>query len=118
PLLFRPQWDWLQWKWGLHFLRECLPGRSDYNIRQIVTLADYSRRVLQQMRAELGIEYDCVPRGILHFYTDQKEFEISRPAAQLMQGLGCPRNTISADEVVRLEPALLPIRHRIVGGDY
>jgi D-amino-acid dehydrogenase len=28
PLLFRPRLDWAQWRWGLGFLRECIPGRS------------------------------------------------------------------------------------------
>ena len=35
-----------------------------------------------------------------------------------MRELGCPRQTINADEVVRIEPALGAIRHKIVGGDF
>ena len=118
PLLFRPRADWLQWRWGMAFLRECTPARTAHNIRQIVALAEYSRQTLQSVRAETGITYDCETRGILHFYTDEEEFRQSLPAAQLMRELGCPRQTISADEVVRIEPALAAIRHKIVGGDF
>ena len=118
PLLFRPRADWLQWRWGMAFLRECTPSRTAHNIRQIVALAEYSRQTLQSVRAETGIRYDCETRGILHFYTDEEEFRQSLPAAQLMRELGCPRQTISADEVVRIEPALRAIRHKIVGGDF
>ncbi len=118
PLLFRPRADWLQWRWGMAFLRECTAARTAHNIRQIVALAEYSRQTLQAVREETGIAYDCETRGILHFYTDEQEFRQSLPAAQLMRELGCPRQSISADEVVRIEPALQAIRHKIVGGDF
>lgn len=118
PLLFRFRPEWLQWKWGMHFLRECTEARTHDNIRQIVAIAEYSRQTLQSLRSETGIEYDHLTRGILHFYTDAKEFEDSLPAARLMRELGCPRESIGADEVVRIEPALAHMRDRIVGGDF
>jgi D-amino-acid dehydrogenase len=118
PLLFRLRPEWRQWLWGLAFLRECTPSRTARNIRQIVALAEYSRQTLSALRADTGIEYDCLTRGILHFYTDQKEFDDSLPAAQLMRELGCPRQSIGADEVVKIEPALAGIRDKITGGDF
>ena len=118
PLLFRMRPEWLQWRWGMEFLRQCTPGRTAHNIRQIIAIAEYSRQTLQAVRAETAIPYDCETRGILHFYTDEKEFQQSLPAANLMRELGCPRQTIGVDEVIRIEPALAPIRHKIVGGDF
>ena len=118
PLLFRLRPEWLQWIWGLSFLRECTPARTAANIRQIVAMAEYSRQTLQQVRAETNIPYDCLTRGILHFFTDAKEFEQSLPAAALMRELGCPRHSIGAAEVLRIEPALHAIRDKIVGGDF
>ncbi|MDO9420357.1 MAG: D-amino acid dehydrogenase [Herminiimonas sp.] len=118
PLLYRFRPEWLQWKWALSFLRECTPARTADNIRQIVAISEYSRQTLQSVRAETGIGYDHLTRGILHFYTEQKEFDESLAAAKLMCELGCQRNSISADEVVRIEPALASIRDKIVGGDF
>ncbi|MEO7494465.1 MAG: D-amino acid dehydrogenase [Massilia sp.] len=118
PLLFRLRPDLLQWRWCLQFVRECRPGRVAANLRQIVALADYGRRSLQQLRQETGIEYDCLTRGILHFYTDEQEFARSQHAAALMRELGCPRQPVDADQVVRIEPALAGMRGKIVGGDY
>ncbi len=118
PLLYRFRPEWLQWRWGMQFLRECTPSRTAHNIRQIVAIAEYSRQTLQAVRAETSVDYDCLTRGILHFYTDQKDFDESLPAARLMRELGCPRESIATDEVVRIEPALASIRHKIVGGDY
>ncbi|MEC5217907.1 D-amino-acid dehydrogenase [Actimicrobium sp. GrIS 1.19] len=118
PLLYRFRPEWLQWRWGINFLRECTPGRTADNIRQIVAISEYSRQTLQAVRAETGVDYDCLTRGILHFYTDHKDFEESLPAAKLMRDLGCQRDSIGADEVVRIEPALARIRDKIVGGDF
>jgi D-amino-acid dehydrogenase len=118
PLLFRLRADPLQWRWCLQFVRECRPARVAANLRRIVALADYSRRSLQALRAETGIEYDSLARGILHFYTDQQEFDKSCRAAAAMREMGCPRTTIDADEVVRIEPALAAARARLVGGDF
>lgn len=118
PLLYRFRPEWLQWKWALNFLRECTPARTNENIRQIVAICEYSRQTLVGLRAETGIEYDNLNRGILHFYTEQKEFDDSLPAAKLMRDLGCPRDSISTDEVIRIEPALARIRDKIVGGDF
>lgn len=118
PLLYRFRPEWLQWKWGLNFLRECLPAHTADNMRQIIAIAEYSRVSLQALRAETGIEYDHLSRGILHFYTDQQEFDASLNAVKLMSELGCERRSISPDEVIRIEPALASVRHKLVGGDF
>ena len=118
PLLFRIRADMRQWLWGLQFLRECTPARTRHNIEQIVRLGTYSRDTLQQLRRDIGIAYDERTQGILHFYTSQKEFdEAERPAAQ-MRVLGCDRRVISADEAVKLEPALRHIRPQLAGATY
>lgn len=118
PLLFRLRADPQQWRWCLRFLRECQPARVAANLRRIVAIADYSRRSLQDLRRETGIDYDHLTRGILHFYTDRRELERSVRAAAAMRGLGCPREPVSADEAVRIEPALAGARANIVGADF
>ncbi|MGB4344997.1 MAG: D-amino acid dehydrogenase [Burkholderiaceae bacterium] len=118
PLLFRFRPEWLQWRWGIEFLRQCTAAHTADNIRQIVAIAEYSRQTLQALRAETGIAYDSLCKGILHFYTDEKEFQQSMPAAQLMRELGCPRETIDTDQVIAIEPALAAMRSKIVGGDF
>jgi D-amino-acid dehydrogenase len=118
PLLFRFRPEWLQWRWGLEFLKQCTHKNTANNIRQIIAIAEYSRLVLQSVREETQLDYDALTKGILHFYTDEKEFQQSLTSAQLMRELGCQRQSISAAEVTRIEPALQSIQEKIVGGDY
>ena len=118
PLLFRLRADLQQWRWGLAFLRECTPARLRHNIRQLVALGGYSRAMLGALRAETGIQYDQLTRGILHFYTNADEWQGAQRTARLMRDAGCTLVTQSADECIALEPALAPLRPRIVGGTY
>ncbi|MEK9653618.1 MAG: FAD-dependent oxidoreductase, partial [Betaproteobacteria bacterium] len=74
PLKFRLRADSRQWSWALRFLIECLPGRTKKNTLDILRLGIYSREKLQSLRAETGIQYDEVTRGILQIHTDEKEF--------------------------------------------
>lgn len=118
PLLFRLRADLRQWLWGLQFLGECLPSRTRHNIEQIVRLGTYSRDTLRALRRDTGIAYDHRTQGILHFYTSAREFEAALGPAEQMRSLGCERKVISADEAVRIEPALRQIRPRLAGATY
>ena len=118
PLLFRIRSDMRQWLWGLQFLRECSAARTRHNIEQIVRLGTYSRDTLQELRRQIGISYDERTQGILHFYTSQKEFDGAEGPAAQMRALGCDRRVISADEAVKLEPALRHMRPQLAGATY
>jgi D-amino-acid dehydrogenase len=118
PLLWRFSADPAQWAWGLRFLRECCPERTRANIRAILALALDSRARLKALRRELGLEYHCLERGILHFYTDPAEFDRAIPQAALMREFGCERVVKSAAECLAIEPALAHAVAPIVGGTY
>ncbi len=118
PLLFRIRADMRQWMWGLQFMRECTPARTRHNIEQIVRLGTYSRSMLQELRATTGLSYDQRTQGILHFYTSQKEFDGALKPAEQMRALGCERQVISAEEAIKLEPALAHIRGQLAGATY
>jgi D-amino-acid dehydrogenase len=116
PLLFRPRLDLRQWRWGIQFLLECLPSRTRRNTIACLNLALYSRDCLKALRAETGIQYDQLERGILQFYTEPDEFERGVEAAGLMREYGCDRDVKSPDECVAIEPALAQCRDRLAGG--
>ena len=116
PLLFRPRADADQWQWCLRFLGECLPGRTERNIASIVALGLYSRDSLRELRAETGLRYDDLQRGILHFYTNEAEFAAAQKPARIMREHGCELEMLSPCEVIQIEPALRHAHDKIVGG--
>jgi D-amino-acid dehydrogenase len=118
PLLFRFRGDARQWAWGLRFLVECLPFRTRENIRQILALSLYSRAELQLLRRDTGLQYDQLTRGILHFYTDEEDFDRAVAQAGLLRQYGCERDVKTAAECIAIEPALRHAAERIVGGTY
>ena len=118
PLLFRFRAEQALLDWSWRFLRECTPGRTRANIRDILALAIYSRDKLGELRRETGIEYEHLVRGILHVYTDQKEYAGALEAARVMREFGCDRRAVDADECVAIEPALKAARPLLVGGDF
>jgi D-amino-acid dehydrogenase len=101
PLLFRLRADPAQWRWGLQFLRNCTAQRFTENAARLQRLGRYSRAQLQALRKETGIQYDQAARGILVLYTGERRFE---------PGMKTP------DECIALEPAIAPMKHRLVGG--
>jgi D-amino-acid dehydrogenase len=118
PLLFRPQIDPAQWRWGLQFLGQCNDAAFERNVAQLVALGSYSHAALKDVVAETGIEYHRLERGIAHYYTDQKSFDGAAGAAAVMQKFGVKRKVISRDELLNIEPTLNAFADRIVGGTY
>jgi D-amino-acid dehydrogenase len=118
PLLFRPRADWAQWRWGLGFLRECLPGRFERNASTLAGLAGYSRDCLRELRASTGIHYHELARGILQFATREADLQVLEAQARAMNAFGARREFKTADECLALEPALRNSRERILGGLY
>lgn len=117
PLLFRPQLDWQQWRWGLQFLAQCNDAAFERNVQQLVALGAYSHAALKDVVAATGIEYNRLERGIAHFYTDQKAFDDAGVAAGLMQRYGVDRKVVSREALFAIEPAFRNF-DRIVGGTY
>ena len=118
PLLFRPQLDWAQWKWGMQFLGQCNDAAFERNVAQLVALGAFSHETLKDMVASTGIEYNRLQRGIAHYYTDSKSFEGAAGAAEVMRGHGVQRRVVDRAELLRIEPALRAFGDQIVGGTY
>lgn len=118
PLIIRPRFDPAMWGWCLRFLANCTAGRNRINTERILRVAVYARNCLAQLRADTGIEYDQAERGILHVYSDSREFQQAVPKAELMSEYGCVRRVMDVDGCVELEPALAGSRDALVGGIY
>ncbi|HEX6829435.1 MAG TPA: FAD-dependent oxidoreductase, partial [Burkholderiales bacterium] len=118
PLLFRPRADPAQWVWGLRFLLECLPHRTRANTLAVLALARHSQAQLRALREETGIEYHCLTRGILHLFTERRDWEEAGPRAELVRKHGIEVKLLPADACIALEPALAGTHTSLAGGLY
>ena len=118
PLLFRPKLDPQQWRWGLGFLMQCSDTAFERNVRQLVALGRYSHESLKALVAQTGIEYHRLERGILHFFSSQKDLEAGAAGAELMRKYGVDRQVLSRQEVLKIEPSLAHFAPHIAGGTY
>ena len=118
PLLFRPQLDWQQWRWGLQFLAQCNDAAFERNVKQLVALGAYSHAALKDVVRATGIDYQRLERGIAHYFTDEASFADAGDAALLMQKYGVQRKVVSREELIAIEPAFKSFAHRIVGGTF
>ncbi len=116
PLLIHPRWDPALAAWLVRFLGNCTSSRVRRNIERALRVALYSRTQLGQLRAETGLRYDALTRGILHIFCDRDEYEAALAQVPLMNRLGCERHVLGADECAALEPALAPLVPELVGG--
>ncbi len=118
PLLFRLKADVNQWRWGLRFLYECLPSRAEHNTLQAMRLSEYSRRTLQMLRKETGIQYDHAEAGIMMIHSNARSFDDAAKAAQLLVRNGERRDVLSVAEAVSIEPALAHTAPTLAGAIY
>ncbi len=118
PLLFRPQLDWDQWRWGLKFLAQCNDAAFERNVQQIVALGAYSHAALKDVVRATGIDYHRLERGIAHFYSDQQSFDAAGHAVEVMRQFGVQRRLVSREELLQIEPAFRAYGDRITGGTY
>lgn len=116
PLLWRLRFDPEQWRWGLHFLRQCTAQRAASNTEALLRLGLHSREALHALRRELQFEYGQLSRGILRIYTSERELERVSDLANVYAELGCKREHKTAAECLAIEPSLRDSAVPIVGG--
>ena len=117
PLLLR--WrraDPYLWRWVARFLANCNHPAARANTDRIVRVALYSRSCLQALRREVELDYDQLDKGILHFFRDEREFDLASAGLEATQRLGLARRRLTAAQVVELEPALAAMGPSLLGG--
>ena len=75
PLVVRPKLDLAMWRWIAGMLRNCTEKRYLLNKSRMLRLAEYSRDVLVQLRADTGITYDERALGTLQVFRTLHQVE-------------------------------------------
>jgi D-amino-acid dehydrogenase len=104
PLLVNPAPTLHKMRWMAEFLSN-IPNYKK-NTVETVRLAIAARAVLFEMAEREGIDFDHEKRGILHFYSKQKDLAHARIVNGLLAEGGLVRRELSPEEIRAVEPAL------------
>ena len=116
PLFIRPSFDPAFWRFATAMLRNCNAASYEENKSRMVPIAEYSRDMLKEMRAETGIAYDQREQGTLQLFRTQKLLDGSAKDVHVLAELGVPHEVLDVEGCVVVEPALAQVREKFVGG--
>jgi len=115
---FRLTPDPRMWAWSLRFLRECTATRARTNTLRKHALCLYSQRLLRNIVAETGIEYDGRAGGLLYLYRTPESLERGIANMRILADDGQEQEIVDRDRIAEIDPALAAARNRIAGGVY
>lgn len=113
PLLVNPMPTWHKLSWMMEFIAS-IP-KYEENTITTVRMALEARAHLRKLAADEGIDFDCVDRGILHFYETKKDFDNAARVNEIYAKGGLKRRAVTPSEIKSIEPAL---RGNYYGGFY
>lgn len=118
PLLVRYGALPYMWRWGLKFIANCTPERFRRNALTNLKLALHSLKVLQQIRAETGIQYDLRTTGLMKVFTDPAAIAACVKSAEVLATGGLVYEALDKAACLSREPALQASAGSLVGGVY
>lgn len=116
PLVFRPSLDPHFLRWGLLFLRNCLPAYARRHSETMLRLGLYSKLKMKQLMEDTPLEFFHLSKGILHVYSDQPSFDHAKRQADYQHTLGCEEVVMTREQCFALEPTLAATRMEVIGG--
>jgi D-amino-acid dehydrogenase len=115
PFLLRPRALPAMLGWGLAFLAHSTPARQRAAMDANLRLATYSLATMRDLRSDLKLAYDERGNGTLKVFRDRKAFDAASARNAVLAGLGLDVHSLTPALAVALEPALAPVRERLVG---
>lgn len=116
PLVFRFSADPHMITWGMRFLWNCRKSAADRHALAILRLGLHSKAKMTEVLTETGIEFHHLKKGILHVFSNEKEFEHAQKQAEFQHQHGCDEITLTWQQCLELEPALAHTAKVIYGG--
>ncbi|WP_339045125.1 D-amino acid dehydrogenase [Candidatus Zinderia endosymbiont of Aphrophora alni] len=118
PIYIKMKLKTFKFKWIKNFLNECFPFKTVNNCKQILSLCQYSKKILKILRKKTNINYDHLKNGILKLYTKEEDFKSSIPIINLMNDLGCKRKILNIQDILNIEPSLKNNKKNFFCGDF
>ena len=104
--------------WGYRFLRNSRPARHEESIKKNLNLCNYSIEIMDEIRSETAVEYECDLTGVMEVCRDGAGMRRGRERSRILGPDQVPVQELSAAAVVEMEPALEAIQPDLAGGFY
>ena len=118
PIYIKPGALLSYFKWGLSFVRNSTPERFKQTIHRNARLSLYAMEQCDALRDDVGISMDGAALGTLMTYRDETSFKNAQFANDIVAQTGVGVERCTANDLVRLEPALADIEEGLCGGFY
>ena len=112
---FKPRLSVRQWQWMLQFLGQCTAEGARLNTRRKAPFCAYSQRMLNEVVAETGVQYDGRKGGIVYFYRTPAHFEAASAKCQILRDQGIQIEVLDRDATVARDPGLKAAAEQIAG---
>ncbi|MCB4821609.1 D-amino acid dehydrogenase [Roseicella aerolata] len=116
PFVLWPQLDHGLYCWLGQMLANCTAAAYGTNKSRMVRLAEYSRDVLRDLRAETGIAYDQRTKGTLQLFRTQKQLDAVGGDTEVLDAYQVPYEVLDPAGCIAAEPALAFVQGKFVGG--
>ena len=101
--------------WGLQFLRNCNHQAWLKSTGITLSLAKYSKRVLDNLLQTLDIEHDRSDTGTLHLLRDSTSLKAGFSLADVYRSLDLDCTKLDRDQTIVMEPSLTAVKDTILG---
>ena len=116
PLVMWPLLDARLYGWLARMLANCTEDAYRRNKTRMVRVAEYSRDMLRDLRAETGIAYDHREKGTLQLFRTQKQLDGIGDDTAVLESFGVPYEILDREGCIGAEPALVRSGSPIAGG--
>ena len=84
PLAIKPGMDLAQYRWLWQMLRNCTHERYAINKARMVRMSEYSRDCLNELRAQIGIDFEGRDLGTTQLFRTQQQLDASAQDIEIL----------------------------------
>lgn len=115
PLILKPDGSLFQLRWLAQMTANCNSVAYARNQSRMMRISEYSRTLLHQFETEEQLNFEQRYKGTLHLFRDATLFAQHSKNMGVLDSFNVPYQQLDAEGVLQFEPALVHIRHQIVG---
>lgn len=116
PLAIQLDGSLFQLSWMSKMLVNCTASAYALNKTRMMRLAEYSRDMIKELRAQTHIQYEGRQQGTLQIFRTQKQVDAMAKDVAVLKDCGVPFNILDRAGCVAVEPALAKVQEKLVGG--